>query len=439
MRSSYIFSLILFFTLVFTVNNTFSSPLSLEAAAGKTVSSISISGNKKTKDKIILRELLIDENQPLNIENAQTSLQRLKNLRIFERVDFVYVENADQTIDVQITIKDRWTIIPIIKVGGGGGSTFYTVGTYDVNTMGKYLETGGQYQNVNGKNGGVVWFRNPRFLNKRLLLGMDIWHFMLNQPTYDLNGDLYGTYNNTKNRIHLFTKFEINTGLFFGAGLDIVEDKFDDFGLTDEQEIANNKVSFELPEDTKQNFVELNGQLGELNYDQYLVSGQQTNIDMRITQKNLGSDDNSVEVVGKFTYFARFPHRQNIGINVVAGHSNTRFLQNYFFLGGLSEVRGYVDRRFKGTNFWRSSVEYRIPSYRSKYFILQHVVFTDFGQISNDAANLLSNKSNEFTSVGTGLRFIAPKIYRFNARLDLAQTFGDTDNLDFSFGLQQFF
>jgi len=413
--------------------------LILSQAIGKLITAVVIDGNEKTRNEVIQRELEFKQGELLSESSVQNSLRKLKNLRIFDDVFINYHPGPDDSVQVQVSVSDRWTIIPIAKAGGGGGSQYFTVGVYDVNSFGRHLEVGAQYQNINSKNGGVFWFRNPRLMGQRLLLGVDIWHFRLNQPFYADNGDLTGAYNNTKNRLHAFIKKQFSPWLFFGGGLDVVADEFDNTELSDEQISANNITGFLTPSNTKQNFIELNLQLSELNYDKYVVDGVQLDVNGRFTSQTFFSEDNSAELTVKGTYFKKLAYQQNIGINVVLGHTTSSLIQNQFYLGGLFEVRGYVDRRFQGSNYWRSNLEYRIPSYRSRWFVLQHVAFFDFGRIANSVRDLSNSNSDKFSSMGTGLRFISPKIYRFNARLDLARTLGNDGNFDVSFGLQQFF
>ncbi len=413
--------------------------IALSQAGGKLIVDILIQGNHKTKNEVIERELDFAIGDTFAEKKVLNSLRKLRNLRIFEDVTIRVFEKNSNVVEVHIIVSDRWTVIPIAKLGGGGGANFYVIGAFDVNSFGRYIELGAQYQNINGKDGGVLWFRNPRFLGQRLLLGIDLWQFMLNQPIYDADGDLSGAFNNTKKRIHVFTKKQLSRWLFIGGGIDYVIDAFDDFGLTDEQVMVNREVNFTLPKDARQNYIELNMQLGELNYDRFLVAGWQMNIDSRTTAKQFYSDDNSFEVIIKNTYFKKLKQQQNIGANLVFAHTTSNLLQNQFYLGGLFEVRGYVDRRFRGSSYWKANLEYRVPSYRSRWFVLQHVAFTDFGAIADSFENLLDSGNTYFSSIGAGLRFISPKIYRFNARLDVARALGDDGGFDVSFGLQQFF
>ena len=183
--------------------------LNLSQLSDKLITSVVVTGNSKTRPGIINRELDFTQGDKFSEASIKRSEQKLKNLRIFEDVSIQYRPGPDKGVQVQVNASDRWTVIPIAKITGGGGSRLFTVGVYDVNSFGQFLEVGAQYQNLNGKNGGVLWFRNPRLLNSRLLFGMDIWHFRQNQPIYKDNGNILGAFNNTKNRFHLFVKDDL--------------------------------------------------------------------------------------------------------------------------------------------------------------------------------------------------------------------------------------
>lgn len=139
--------------------------LNLSQLSDKLITSVVVTGNSKTRPGIINRELDFTQGDKFSEASIKRSEQKLKNLRIFEDVSIQYRPGPDKGVQVQVNASDRWTVIPIPKITGGGGSRLFTVGVYDVNSFGQFLEVGAQYQNLNGKNGGVLWFRNPRLLN----------------------------------------------------------------------------------------------------------------------------------------------------------------------------------------------------------------------------------------------------------------------------------
>lgn len=80
-----------------------------------TVSTISISGNKTTKEYIILRELTIDKGDTVHLSSIDKHLERSKenifNTRLF---NFVTVTKKvhDKFVDIDISVKERWYIWP---------------------------------------------------------------------------------------------------------------------------------------------------------------------------------------------------------------------------------------------------------------------------------------------------------------------------------------
>lgn len=405
---------------------------------GKVISSISVTGNLKTQENIVQRELTFSVGNTLSIENIQESLRRLNNLRLFNDLTFTYLKTKAQTVSVNIHISERWTTIPIIQAEGGGSTKSVTLGLYDVNLLGRGLELGARIQSIDDQKGGVIWFRNPRLFDQRILLGADIWQETRNRLLYKPNGSQSGAYTNHKDRLHVFAKKELSKGWFIGTGIDYLRNDFDLTAVDSESLTINQSTGFTPPTNSEQAVFELSTQLGELNYDRYLVNGKQTSLEARLSREK-SSSNKSTTLTLNHTQFYIFKRDHNLGIHLSLGHTNSDLLEDQFYLGGLSEIRGYEDRRFKGANFWKANLEYRIIGYQTSWLALQPIAFTDFGRVGDTFKNLLNSQSTDFASIGLGLRFIFPKVYRLNARIDFAKTLDSNSRSDVSFGLQQFF
>ena len=70
---------------------------------------ISVSGNVTTLDKIVRRELTFSEGDIFNSDALRRSRQKVTNLGFFETVDIVPRPSGDNTIDVDIEVKERLT------------------------------------------------------------------------------------------------------------------------------------------------------------------------------------------------------------------------------------------------------------------------------------------------------------------------------------------
>jgi hypothetical protein len=82
------------------------------------IKSISIFGNKKTKERIILRELTRQVNDTLTL-SVLPQVKRRSEQNIFNTQLFIYdtiypqVNHADRTIHLDIVVKERWYIWPV--------------------------------------------------------------------------------------------------------------------------------------------------------------------------------------------------------------------------------------------------------------------------------------------------------------------------------------
>jgi outer membrane protein assembly factor BamA len=82
-----------------------------------TIKEIVIEGNKKTKDKIILRELSfgLDEQYPLNVLIAKFQMAKVQllNTTLFETVTVSLVSLEKDGASVLVSVKERWYFFPM--------------------------------------------------------------------------------------------------------------------------------------------------------------------------------------------------------------------------------------------------------------------------------------------------------------------------------------
>ncbi len=77
--------------------------------------------------------------------------------------------------------------------------------------------------------------------------------------------------------------------------------------------------------------------------------------------------------------------------------------------------------------------------YENKWGVVQAAIFSDQAKEGKDLEDLTERKEEYLLSSGLGIRLINPKIYRFVARIDYAQTHTRSIQRGLSFGVQQFF
>ncbi len=90
----------------------------VDSASRYRVNSVQLIGNKKTKDKIVLRELIKKEGDTLTLRNYEY-IKRRGEFNIFNTQLFIYdsiqskINDSSKTIDYTIKMKERWYIWPI--------------------------------------------------------------------------------------------------------------------------------------------------------------------------------------------------------------------------------------------------------------------------------------------------------------------------------------
>jgi outer membrane protein insertion porin family len=155
---------------------------------------IEISGNTKTRDKVIRREIRLDEGETFDSSKLKRSYDRINNLGFFESVELVpKPKYEDKTVDVNIKVKERPT--GFLSIGGGYSSQDKFIATADVtqgNLFGK-----GQYIKLKGEFGGQssyyeFSFRDPYFLDTRYSFSTGVYKHTKSYISYDK--DAYGFY-----------------------------------------------------------------------------------------------------------------------------------------------------------------------------------------------------------------------------------------------------
>lgn len=153
--------------------------LALEIEQGPQVSveRINISGNVKTRDKVIRREMKVVEGDLFNATALKRSKARINNLGYFEAVDVTTSEGSDQNqVNVDVNVKERAT--GTFSVGAGYSSVDGFVGQGSI-TQENFLGRGWKL-NLAASLGGEsttyqIGLTDPYFLDKNLTLGFELY------------------------------------------------------------------------------------------------------------------------------------------------------------------------------------------------------------------------------------------------------------------------
>lgn len=115
------------------------------------VSEVVLKGLKRTRPSVILAETGIGRGDRLSTFDPHAFINRLKKKTIFSEIDVAYSVNGENAV-IEVTIVEKWTLIPIPMVTANSHGTAYGLYVLESNFMGygKFLFTGGTFSSGGG-------------------------------------------------------------------------------------------------------------------------------------------------------------------------------------------------------------------------------------------------------------------------------------------------
>ncbi len=150
---------------------------------------IEISGNTKTRDKVIRREVRIDEGNVFNSALIKRSYERINNLNFFETVEMAPKPKPEEKlVGIDIKVKEKPT--GFFSIGGGYSSVEKFIAMVDLtqgNLFGK-----GQLLKIRAELGGRttyydITFRDPWFMDKPISFSTNIYKMTRKYIEYEKN------------------------------------------------------------------------------------------------------------------------------------------------------------------------------------------------------------------------------------------------------------
>ena len=155
-----------------------------------TINKIEISGNTKTRDKVIRRELRVQEQQLFSGSGLRKSQENLRRLGFFEDVNLTTrkAEGTDR-LDLLVDVKEGSTGTFSAGAGVSSGESFlFNIRLSEINLFGR-----GQRVVLNGDLGSIrrqtqLSFTEPYFLDTQLSLGIDAFNWRLQFDEFTRGG-----------------------------------------------------------------------------------------------------------------------------------------------------------------------------------------------------------------------------------------------------------
>jgi len=148
---------------------------------------IEISGNTKTRDKVVRREIRLDEGDVFNKKLLKRSYQRINNLNFFETVDITpYPRPQENLIDLDVKVKEKLT--GMLSIGGGYSSVdkFMVMGEITQgNLFGKGLYLKFKADLSARRSNYNISLRDPWFMDQPVSASISLFNESFEYPDYD--------------------------------------------------------------------------------------------------------------------------------------------------------------------------------------------------------------------------------------------------------------
>jgi len=405
---------------------------------------IDITGNTRTRDQVIRREIQVAESDPFSTSKIKRSEQRIKDLGFFEDVKVTPVTGAQpDRSDLKVEVTEKST--GEISMGAGFSSIDGPLGDFSIrerNFLGK-----GQDVRLGATISGVTKqfdfsFTEPYFLGRDLTAGVDVFHVRSDDQEQS-------AYDETNTGFSLRMGYPLSEWLRQTLSYTLREDKISNVSSEASRFIreqvgtqTTSMVSQELTYDVRDSKVEptegfvtkLKTDLAGLGFDRRYVRGKLTGQQFYApVEKVVLSLLAEVGAIEGFGQDVRIGDRFFLGGDTLRG----------FAYGGIGprDLTNGANDALGGNSYARGSLEASFPTFMPEDLGFKGHLFADIGVLGKNDEKALSTEmfmSDESprASVGLGISWQSP----FGlVRLDYAQpvmkeSYDEVEHIHFSFG-----
>lgn len=380
------------------------------------IEEIKISGNIKTRDKIIRREILIKPGDRFDLRKIRSSQRKIRNLGrrqpFFDSVTFK-IEDGSTGNKKNLLFKVTEGKTGTFLFGGGYSSVDKVVGfveidieNFDITNLSGF-GGGGQSLSVRGEMGSEkrnYWlsFTEPWLFDIPLSSGFDVYDKLREWDKYQEGRDggriRFGYPAGEFNSLHLRYRYEDVE--IFDLDSNVSEEISREEGTN-----TTSSLMLSFVRDTRDNFFSPR-------------CGGRSSISSELAGDFLGGNRDFTKYIGKISWFFPTWRKSSINLRMEFGlaeeFGDSEYLPVYerFYLGGANSVRGYAYRDIGpkdetgepigGKVRLQASIEHIIPLVKD----LKGAVFYDVGNVwsSRDEVDI----EDVFSGIGVGIRLMTP-------------------------------
>ena len=391
------------------------------------VNRIEFSGNTTTRDKVVRREVWLNEQDVMNMELLKLSIRRINQLGYFRPIEQPEIrpvageeDRLDIVLPVQEQNRNQFTF-------GGGVSglegAFINLSFSTTNFLGRgetasfMIQTGSRTRNFQ------IAIREPWFMDKPITVGFDIFKRTLRLPQY--------TRNDTGASVVWGIPWKRFSRIFLNYGYTVIET------LPPNADLFGDDIFFE-PSFGRSAFDPFFGVFGEFRQSKITPTFVHNTVDVPLNARSGKRYSFSLEYAGgplggtvdfykptlEGIWYLPVSRTTNFGFRAMfswVNGFNDSVVPSFerFFMGGENQIRGYDIRSIWPTAVTDDGVQFlvggtRMMLYNMEYYIpiagpLRAVLFFDAGQtwLDEDALRF-STFTSLVTSTGAEMRFFVP-------------------------------
>ena len=399
---------------------------------------INISGNVKTNDDVIRRELTFVEGDAYNSSKIKESERHIRGTGLFDNIEIKLDEMVGTNkTEVDVGVTERST--GQFTVGAGFSSLDGAIGSIGIkesNLFGEAKELSLNLGLSTRKSEIDLSFTDPYFLNKDLAAGIDIFNIRRNQKTYS-------GYKHNIIGFKLRTGFEIIDDLRYFSSYTLKRDKIHDI---------DNDTSIYIQAQEGKRVTSVIGQAlqyDELNDRINPTDGYRVRFD--VDYFGLGGDSEHILTELKIANFLRITDGVILGNFLEGGYIASIKevkINDLFFLNG-DQLRGFknlgVGPRDSSTSdslggevYYVNRNELTFPIGLPDDLGVGGLIFADIGTIYNTSSSgsNIRDESSLRASAGIGLSWLSPfgPVKFYLSKAILKENYDKKEIFRFSFG-----
>ena len=350
---------------------------------------IDFSGNTTTRDKVIRRQLLIDEGQLFNKRAWELSVLRINQLDYFDKLDpdkaVEIKRNQKQgTVDLLLKLKEKGKQSIGLQGGVSGLAGGFIGLTYQTNNflgLGETLTLSaqiGQYQ-----RNLMFGFTEPYLFDRPISSGFTVFStlYKFNQAQQaaqitgqqvSINPQFIQDYNQNSTGFTTFANYALKKHVFTRVGLTYGLTRTNISTYNQSSELLFTQLQYgSLAGPSALNGIIASTVTGTISYNTIdnpinATHGKSYFYSMSFTGGPIGGNVNTITNTGEFKYFRPINHRRNaIGVRFLGGFTTGyggKEVPPYsrFYLGGENDLRGFDIRAVSPVTYIPNSINQTI-------------------------------------------------------------------------------